>query len=77
MPSSDEIVLGEFWVDSDGEIFVDIDDPLKAIEDLYRFQKIQALQRTLQQANDQQAPPLTPLNQSHRPRQARREEQRG
>ena len=72
MPSSDEtIILGEFWVDSDGEIFIDIDDPLQAMEDMYRFQKIQELHRKVQKVKDQYAPPITPLHQSNRPRQAR------
>jgi hypothetical protein len=72
MLSKNNIILGEFWVGSDGEIFVDIDDPLQAMEDLYRFQKIQALQRKLPLANDQQAPSMPPPNYRNRPRQARR-----
>ena len=53
MPSSDEtIVLGEFLVDPDSS--------LKAMENMYRFQKIQELQRKLQQAKDRQTPPITP-----------------
>ena len=70
MPSSNKIVLGEFWVDSDGEIFIDIDDPLKAMEDMYRFQKIQELQRKLQKKKDHQVPPINPLLHANRPRQA-------
>jgi hypothetical protein len=71
MPSSNKIVLGEFWVDSGGEIFIDVDDPLKAIEDMFRFQKIQELQRKLQKKKDYQVPPITPILPANRPRQAR------
>ena len=70
MPSSNKIVLGEFWVDSDGEIFTDIDDPLQAMENMYRFQQIQNLQCKLQKQNDQHAPPITPIKHSNRPKQA-------
>ena len=72
MPSSETIILGEFWVDSDGELFIDpTEDPLDASEQEYRFQKIQELQRKLQRTTDQHVPPITPLQDSNRPRQAR------
>jgi hypothetical protein len=70
MVNDKTIVLGEFWVDSDGEIFTDIDDPLEAMENMYRFQQIQDLQRKLQKQNDQHTPPITPIKHSNRPRQA-------
>src|SRR6266545_4981307 len=43
--TNNKIVLGEFWIDSDGDIFIDPGDPLKGLEDTYRLQKIQELQR--------------------------------
>jgi hypothetical protein len=67
-----KIDLGEFLVDLAREIFIDIGDPLKAMKDMYQFQKIQELQRKLQKANDQQAPLITPLQHRSRPRQAQR-----
>ena len=71
MSSSDEtIVLGEFWLDSDGEIWIDPDDPLQGLEDACKFQKIQELKRKLQKAKDQQSSPITPLQYRNRPRQA-------
>jgi hypothetical protein len=70
MASNDKIVLGEFWIDSDGEIFIDPDDLLKGLEDMYRFQKIQELQRKLQKTKDQQAPPINPLLHGYRTREA-------
>ena len=70
MADDKTIVLGEFWVDADGEIFVDIDAPLQAVEEMYRYQKIQELQRKLQRTTGQHVPPITPLQDSNRPRQA-------
>ena len=71
MPSSETIVLGEFWVDADGEVFVDRTDPLEAMETMYRYQKIQELHRKLEKQNNQQVPPITLLTHGNRPRQAR------
>ena len=59
MAKDKEIVLGEFWVDSDGEIFVDINDPLQAMEDMYRYEQIKKLQKKLQEQNDLKPPPDT------------------
>jgi len=46
------ITLGEFWVDSDGEIFIDIDNPLEILEVANRFQKIKELQKKLQKVKN-------------------------
>jgi hypothetical protein len=71
MANNKKIVLGEFWVDSDMEIFVDIDDPLQGLEDMYKFQQIKALQRKLHKNVGLQSSPLNPLPRVNRPRQAR------
>jgi hypothetical protein len=71
MPGSDEtIVLGEFWVDSDGEVFIDPTGPMPGLQNAVKLQKIKELQQKLQQANDQQSPPITPHLQSNRTREA-------
>jgi hypothetical protein len=62
MANDNYIDLGEFWVDSDGEVFIDIDDPLKGMKDIIRFKKIKELQRKMQKnKNDEgfQSPPDT------------------
>ena len=70
MADDKTIVLGEFWFDADGEIFVDIDASLQAVEEMYRYQKIQELQRKFEKQNNQQVPPITLLTHGNRPRQA-------
>jgi hypothetical protein len=62
MADNNAIVLGEFWVDSDGEVFVDITNPLQAMQDLYRFHKIQELQRKLDRQPPLETAPSAPAS---------------
>ena len=64
------IVLGEFLVDSDGEVFIDPTDPIPGLQNAIRYRQIEALRRKLQTL-EQHTPPNTPLTHSNRPRQAR------
>ncbi len=68
MPDTNEIVLGEFWVDLDREVFIDIDDPIKSLQDLSHFQTIKKLQKK----GSLQSPPINPFPFRNRPRQAQR-----
>ena len=71
MADDNILFLGEFWVDSDGEVFTDSTDPLAGLQNAVKLQQIQELQRKLQKQIDQQEPQNTPIQHSNRPRQAR------
>ena len=64
------ISLGEFWVDSDGEVFIDLTDPIPGLQNATRYRQIEALRRKLQTQNEQHTPPNTPLKHSNRTREA-------
>lgn len=41
-------VLGEFWIDSDGEVFIDPADPIPGLQDAVKLKRIQQFEKKLQ-----------------------------